>query len=201
MAEDMLLTSDDGAKVRVRRLTPADEPALRHAISQLSNRSRYMRFFNGAATLPDHVVHRLADADGVKHVAWVAVDESQADRPIVGAVHAMRDDETQTVGEFSIGLLDAWHARGIARILVALLAADSRNAGFEALDADVLWENKKGRALMTAIGAASTGSDGSTIQYRMALDTVLTSLSNTRSKALLGVLDAIETGEAFADVA
>lgn len=201
MAEDMLITTDDGAKVRVRRMTPGDKPALRHAISQLSNRSRYLRFFNGAATLPDHVIDRLSAVDNVLHVAWVAVDESDESRPIIGAVHAMRNTPDEPLGDFSIGLLDAWHGRGIARILIALLAADSLKAGFERLEADVLWENKKGRALFSAIGAVSAGSDGSTIKYRMGLETVLTSLRDTRSKALLGVLGAIKSGEAFRDVA
>lgn len=197
MARDILIETLDGDPVRLRPMVPADEGALRHAISQLSNRSRYLRFFNGAATLPDHVVHRLSDVDGVKHIAWVAIDETKADKPIIGAVHAQRGNETDKRGDFSIGLLDAWHSKGLARLLIALLAADSKKAGFDELIADVLWENKKGRALFGSIGAKSMGSDGSTIQFRMVLDEVIARIGEKKlGSAMDTVLAAIE-GEDF----
>ena len=202
MARDILIETLDGDLVRLRPMAPGDEGALRHAISQLSSHSRYLRFFNGAATLPDHVVRRLSDVDGNKHIAWAAIDESKEDKPIIGAVHAQRSDENDKRGDFSIGLLDAWHSKGLARLLIALLAAESSKAGFEELIADVLWENKKGRALMGAIGAKSMGSDGSTIQFRMVLDEVLSKLSEKHiSPAMDTVLAAIEGGDFFESAA
>lgn len=200
MPRDILIETTDGAPLRLRPLTLDDEGALRVAISKLSNRSRYLRFFNGAATLPEHVVHRLADVDGVNHVAWAAIDESQDDKPIIGAVHAQRASEAESFGEFSIALLDDWHARGVSRVLIALLAAESRQAGMEMLKADVLWENKKGRALMAAIGARSAGSDGTTIQFRMVLDEVLEKLGAKVTPPLEAVLTAIE-GDGFFETA
>lgn len=200
MARDILIETTDGAPLRLRPLTLDDEGALRVAISKLSNRSRYLRFFNGAATLPEHVVHRLADVDGVNHVAWAAIDESQDDKPIIGAVHAQRASEAESFGEFSIALLDDWHARGVSRVLIALLAAESRQAGMEMLKADVLWENKKGRALMAAIGARSAGSDGTTIQFRMVLDDVLEKLGAKVTPPLEAVLNAID-GDGFFETA
>lgn len=198
MTRDILIKTAEGAPVRLRPMRPDDEDALRHAISQLSNRSRYLRFFNGAATLPDYVVHRLSNVDGVEHVAWVAIDETQADKPIIGAVHAQRGSKDEPRGDFSIGLLDAWHSKGIARVLIALLAADARKAGFEELIADVLWENKKGRALMGAIGARSSGTDGTTIQFRMVLDEVLAKLGEKHvSPSMDKVIAAIEGADFF----
>ena len=200
MARDILIETTDGAPLRLRPLTLDDEGALRVAISKLSNRSRYLRFFNGAATLPEHVVHRLADVDGVNHVDWAAIDESKDDKPIIGAVHAQRASEAESYGEFSIALLDDWHARGVSRVLIALLAAESRQAGMEMLKADVLWENKKGRALMAAIGARSAGSDGTTIQFRMVLDEVLEKLGAKVTPPLETVLTAID-GDGFFETA
>ncbi|MCH2457703.1 MAG: GNAT family N-acetyltransferase [Henriciella sp.] len=202
MARDILIETLDGDLVRLRPMVPGDEGALRHAISQLSSHSRYLRFFNGAATLPDHVVRRLSDVDGNKHIAWAAIDESKEDKPIIGAVHAQRSSEDDKRGDFSIGLLDAWHSKGLARLLIALLAAESSKAGFVELIADVLWENKKGRALMGAIGAKSMGSDGSTIQFRMVLDEVLSKLSEKHlSPAMDKVLAAIEGKDFFESAA
>ena len=202
MARDILIETLDGDRVRLRPMVPGDEGALRHAISQLSSHSRYLRFFNGAATLPDHVVRRLSDVDGNKHIAWAAIDESKEDKPIIGAVHAQRNSEEDKRGDFSIGLLDAWHSKVLARLLIALLAAESSKAGFEELIADVLWENKKGRALMGAIGAKSMGSDGSTIQFRMVLEEVLSKLSEKHiSPAMDTVLIALEGDDFFESAA
>ncbi|RIJ23551.1 N-acetyltransferase [Henriciella barbarensis] len=202
MARDILIETKDGDLVRLRPMVPGDEDALRHAISQLSSHSRYLRFFNGAATLPDHVVRRLSDVDGTKHIAWAAIDENKENKPIIGAVHAQRSSQDEKRGDFSIGLLDAWHSKGLARLLIALLSAESSKAGFEELIADVLWENKKGRALMGAIGAKSMGSDGSTIQFRMVLDEVLAKLGDKHlSPAMDKVLAAIEDGDFFESAA
>lgn len=202
MARDILIETLDGDLVRLRPMAPGDEGALRHAISQLSSHSRYLRFFNGAATLPDHVVRRLSDVDGTKHIAWAAIDENKEDKPIIGAVHAQRSSQDEKRGDFSIGLLDAWHSKGLARLLIALLSAESSKAGFEELIADVLWENKKGRALMGAIGAKSMGSDGSTIQFRMVLEEVLAKLGDKHlSPAMDKVLAAIEGKDFFESAA
>jgi RimJ/RimL family protein N-acetyltransferase len=193
---ELKLKTGDGGTLLLRLMTPADEDALRTAISRLSNQSRYLRFFNGAAQLPAHVLKMLVSVDGSRHIAWVAVDLDDETRPIVGAVHAIRETSDERLGDFSIGLLDAWHGRGLARILIALLAASSRGAGFEALHADVLWENKKGRALMGAVGAKSDGSDGTAIQFQMPLDTVLETLNAKHiSPAMDEVLDWIGSDE------
>lgn len=202
MAHQLHIRSTDGSPVLIRPMARGDESALRETVAKLSTRSRYLRFFSSLSPVPDPVIRRLVDVDGERHMAWVAIDESQADQPIIGAVHAIRDDAGAATGEFAIGLLDDWHSQGLARLLIAVLCAQASMRGMTAMTADVLWENKAGRALMKAIGARSTGSDATVVEYRFEVaDTLATLRGGMRGAAMQTVFDAIETGSLTSDAA
>ena len=145
--------------------------------------------------MPEPVVHRLADVGHPAHLAWVALDASQPDLPVIGAVHGIRERAGQPVGEFAIGLVDAWQGRGLARLLVAALCAEARGCGMSAMRADVLWENKAGRALMKALGATSEGSDHQVIQYRFETDATVKHLRQSlKGASAARLFEAVETG-------
>ncbi|GGB77320.1 GNAT family N-acetyltransferase [Henriciella pelagia] len=183
----------DGDAIVLRPLVDADAPALQKAIDSFSNRSRYLRFFNGAPSVPPAVMRRLTEVDGILHLAWAAVDEKTGD--IVGAVHAMRDEATDEIGEFALGLIDNWQGKGIARLLIALLASEAMSKGMTGFNANVLWENRKGRALMAALGARSLGSQSGVIQYRIGLDEVLGLFGDrAQDAALQSIMPAIHSG-------
>ena len=198
MVSEIRLRAADGTPILLRRLVPTDEPALREAIESFSPQTRYMRFFSGAPHVPEHVIHRLADADGILHVAWVAIDESAPDHQVIGAVHAMRDDPKSPTADFAIGLIDPWHSRGISRLLIALLASEARQVGITRLTADVLYENKAGRALMKSIGAVSGATGGTSIHYNIELEATLSKLDAQKASApMQSVFKAIDTGAAM----
>ena len=202
MAHQLHIRSTDGSPVLIRPMERGDEAALRETVSKFSSRSRYLRFFSNLSPVPDPVIQKLVDVDGVRHMAWVAIDESQLGQPIIGAVHAIRDDAGAATGEFAIGLLDDWHSQGLARLLIAVLCAQASARGMTAMTADVLWENRRGRALMKAIGARSTGSDATVIEYRFEIaDTLAALRGGMRGEAMQAVFDAIETGSLTSDAA
>lgn len=202
MTRELHIKTPAGHPVLIRPLEPGDEDALREAIGKFSNRSRYLRFFSNLSPVPDPIIQRLAAVDGIGHIAWVAIDEAQPGKPVIGAVHAMREDVMTSTADFAIGLLDDWHGQGLARLLIAILCADANAKAVSTMTADVLWENRKGRALMKAIGAASSGSDGTVIEYRFEPEATLATLrARMRGGALQAAFDAIETGELVAAAA
>lgn len=202
MTHHLHIRAGNGRPVLIRPLERGDEPALRETIAKFSSRSRYLRFFSNLTPVPDPIIRKLVDVDGTRHLAWVAIDESQPDRPVIGAVHAIRDSADEQTGEFAIGLLDAWHSQGLARLLIAVLCADAQAHGLSAMMADVLWENRPGRMLMKAIGARTAGSDASVIRYRFEIADVLTRLHDTRRGAAMdAAFDAIETGRLISEAA
>ena len=111
---------NDGTRVSLRCITPADEERLRTGIATLSAESRYLRFFSPAPTLPDAVIKRLVDVDGHDHIGWGAICTDCDDWPAIGAVHAVRYADGPA-GEFSIAVLDAFQGKGLARMMTAAL--------------------------------------------------------------------------------
>ncbi len=202
MVSQIRITARDGTPLLLRPLVPQDERALRDAIESFSKRTRYLRFFTGAQTVPDHIIHRLAGVDGACHLAWAAIDESDGAGKIIGAVHAIREDRDATSAEFAIGLVDQWHSKGISRLLIALLASEALEAGITNFTADVLWDNRPGRLLMKALGATSNGSDVQSVGFRIKLEDTLATLRATKlGPAMDTVLGALDAGSLVTDAA
>src|SRR3546814_7136518 len=112
---------NDGTAVCLRTITPEDEPLLRAGIATLSAESRYLRFFSPTPMPPDPVVAGLVDADGHDHIGWGALCTDCEGTPAIGAVHAVRYADGGTIGEYSVAVLDAFHGKGLARMMTAAL--------------------------------------------------------------------------------
>ena len=93
---------DDGTNVCLRRVRHSDIGRIEEGISQLSDQSRYLRFFSGSKTMPPSVVEKLASVDGIHHLAWGVVNMDGEDHPAVAAAHVFRETESDDVGEFAI---------------------------------------------------------------------------------------------------
>jgi ribosomal protein S18 acetylase RimI-like enzyme len=159
----------DGTQVCLRTITPDDEERIREGIARLSAESRYLRFFSPAPELPDAVVHRLADVDGHDHIAWGALCSECPGWPAIGAVHAVRHGNgaagESRVGEYSVAVLDAFHGKGLARMMTAALLVDCLAEGLTTLDVHTLSENRAAVRLVHALGATWKGESAGVAEY------------------------------------
>ncbi|WP_162173841.1 GNAT family N-acetyltransferase [Hyphomonas johnsonii] len=155
---------ETGRRVYLRPIRPHDSSRLREGIAQMSDTSRYFRFFSGMRQVPDSVLEKLVDVDGESHLGWVALDLGAHDLPVIGAVRVVRNP-VSGAGELAIATLDAFHNTGLARILIATIVSDCRRVGIDRLYADTLAENKKARSLLRAIGGKASPSDGAYVKY------------------------------------
>ena len=158
---------NDGTCVSLRCITPADEERLRDGIAKLSAESRYLRFFSPAPTLPDAVVQRLVDVDGHDHIGWGAICTDCDDWPAIGAVHAVRHRPDGPAGEYSIAILDAFHGKGLARMLTAALLIQCLAEDMLTLDIHMLSENDAARRLVKSLGAVWTAESAGVADYRL----------------------------------
>ena len=123
----------DGSTVHVRASTTEDVPRLRDFLGSLSDESRWFRFFSGGVNL-DAAARGAANPEGLSLVAL---------RGSEGAVigHGVYIREPSGHAEVAFAVADAWHAHGIATVLLAHLAHAACAEGIETFTATVLAEN------------------------------------------------------------
>lgn len=173
----------DGTPVCLRRIRADDAERLRDGVAELSPESRYLRFFSFAHRVPEAVIARLIDADPECHIGWGAILSAETDHPAIAAAHIIRPVCGDPEGELSIAVLDAWHGRGLARLLLSALLADNRCAGVEHVDILVLGSNSGALALFSHIGAQTKGYEDGTVRLHLSLDTGLAALGRARACA------------------
>jgi acyl-CoA synthetase (NDP forming)/RimJ/RimL family protein N-acetyltransferase len=121
----------DGSTVAVRPVAPGDEPGLARLLTGLSERSRWLRFFSGAADLAG-AAHLAATMPGL-------VAEAGEPAEIVG--HVLYAPEGRDRAEVAFEVADAWHGRGVGTLLLGAAAGQAAGDGIETLTAVVLPDN------------------------------------------------------------
>jgi GNAT superfamily N-acetyltransferase len=167
---------DNGTHVCLRRIRHSDIERIEDGISQMSDQSRYLRFFSGSKTMPPSVVERLASVDGTHHLAWGVVNMDEQGHPAIAAAHVFRETETSDVGEFAIAVLDQYHGQGVARILMTTIFLDCYCEGFRQLQIDILQNNRKASGLIRAVGARPCALEGPVAQYNLVIDDAISAL-------------------------
>jgi hypothetical protein len=80
-----IVTLEDGSRVRLELIVPADRADLLAGFEGLSRRSRYLRFFSAMPTLSAHMVDSLLNTDADHHVPARAIDANgRVVPPIIG---------------------------------------------------------------------------------------------------------------------
>lgn len=182
----------DGTRVCLRTITPDDEERIREGIAKLSAEARYLRFFSPAPALPDAVVHRLADVDGHDHIAWGAICTECPGWLAIGAVHAVRHVHDGRVGEYSVAVLDAFHGKGLARMMTAALLVDCRAEGVTGLDVHTLSENRAAVGLVHALGGTWKSESAGVAEYCLDVETAIAALrADQDARGVQDVLDQL----------
>lgn len=110
-----------GARYCFRPVRPADKELLQQGFSQLSEQSRYLRFFQPINRLSQAQLRYLTHIDGEQHVAWGILDESDGKSIPVGLGRFIRIKEEQEIAEVAITIVDAYQRRGLGHLLFATL--------------------------------------------------------------------------------
>jgi RimJ/RimL family protein N-acetyltransferase len=146
------LDLEDGTKVHVRPIAPEDEPLLHEAVSAMSERSVYFRFFSPLKRLPDALAHRLAVVDHKDRFALVATTNKPAGKErIVGVARYDRVTNTD-VAEVAVAVVDEFQRRGLGGALLAILARAAREHGIKIFTLIVLPENQQMLGLLRKMG-------------------------------------------------
>jgi RimJ/RimL family protein N-acetyltransferase len=139
----------DGSRVWLRPVRPDDAPRLAAGFARLSERSRYLRFFAARDRLTADELHYLTHVDGENHFALAAVIRgADGSEEGVGVARFVRLEGEPHVAELAVTVVDAWHRRGIGRLLCQRLVAAARERGIRQFRAQVLPDNAPVLALL-----------------------------------------------------
>ena len=132
-------TLRDGRKVEIRAIKPDDRASLLAAVDRTSQQSLYRRFFGFKRGFTEREIDFYVNVDFVSQVALVAVVAEDGWPTIVGGARyiVVRPGEA----EVAFAVDDRSQAKGIGAALMRHLAVLARQAGLEALVAEVLPEN------------------------------------------------------------
>ncbi len=134
--------------VRLRELRRDDTATLDAIMTGLSPHSRHLRFHTPLGRLTGSIRDALLDVDGHDHVGLVAT--AGRDGPI-GVARFIRDPVRRTEAEIAFAVVDAWHGRGVGRLLVRDLVDRAVAAGIGRIRARVLAENTAALALLRSV--------------------------------------------------
>ena len=162
----------DGTAVRLRLLRADDRQKLLEGFEQLSEESRYRRFFTAMPSRPATVVDRLLDVDGWNHLAIGAEDGSVPPNVArgYGIARFIRLQESPDVAEAAVVVVDDFQRRGLGKLLLSRLAAAAGERGIARFRAEVLRTNQAMVALLHELDATPPATyDGSVAVYELAI--------------------------------
>ena len=154
-------------RVLLRALRPDDGPGLAEAFEQLSETSRYRRFFTATPYLSERSLAFFTDVDHRDHEALVAAAPGSGQ--LVGVARFIRNPREPDQAEVAVTVIDSWQRRGLGAALLRELAQRATEEGIRYFTAEILTENRAMLTLAHRLGAAETTSHGSTVSARIDL--------------------------------
>jgi ribosomal protein S18 acetylase RimI-like enzyme len=137
-----------GKAVTVRLLADGDTAAVAALFDRLGDASRRRRFHAAKPRLTSSELEQLARVDGDHHVLVAHVDGDPAP---AGMARLVRDAHDRRAGEIAFEVADAYQGAGVGTLLVEMLLADARAAGFTRVDAVVQTSNRAALGLLRRV--------------------------------------------------
>lgn len=186
------ITLRSGHRVLVRALRPDDAPGLAEAFEQLSETSRYRRFFTAKPHLSEQTLAFLTAVDHHDHEALVAVSPDSGQ--LLGVARFIRDAREPDHAEVAVTVADSWQRRGLGTVLLRELAQRAAEEGIGYFTAEILAENQPMLTLADRLGDTETTRQGSTVSALIDLAEV-TEEAGTSGHDYFDLLRAAARGE------
>ncbi len=133
---DVLLA--DGGAVHLRPSAATDGPAILAMHERMSDRTRYLRYFQAVSHISPSQLKVFTEVDHVSSVGLVA----ELGGEIIAAGSYHRDRDNPDTAEVAFVVEDAQQRRGLGSILLEHLAAAAQERGIKRFTAEVLGENQ-----------------------------------------------------------
>ncbi len=152
-------TLRDGTPVAIRPIRPDDRQIESDFVRNLSDESRYFRFFNAVRDLSEAALSRFTQVDYNREMALIAlICENGRETEIGVARYVVNPDGGSS--EFAIAVADAWQRKGIGSKLMLSLIDAARGRGLETMEGWVLSGNTRMLAMADGLGFTVDASAG-----------------------------------------
>jgi acetyltransferase len=138
-------------QVTVRPIAPGDADMVLAFVGNLSDTSRYFRFFQPLKVLSPSMLKRLTCIDDPAQVTLVAVVVTAGRKSIIGEARYCGVDGGVTA-EIAIVVADEWQRRGLGRRLLRMLERIAIANGITRLTGESFASNDKFRSFAQASG-------------------------------------------------
>jgi RimJ/RimL family protein N-acetyltransferase len=135
-------TARDGTRLLVRAVGPEHKQRFVEALGRVSHDSRYLRFAQPLQRFAEADLRYLTEIDYRDHMAWSAVALDAPGEPGVGVARYIRRTDDPRAAEVAVVVVDAYHGRGIAPLLLGALARTAQDNGIERFEGDILAHNE-----------------------------------------------------------
>lgn len=170
-------TLNDGRRLLVREILPADRAHVEEGFRQLSDRSRFLRYFGVKKRLSGAELDTLTDPTDLLDIALgAAVEDPDCDEPVpAGVARFVRVDPEEAHAEIALTIVDAFQGLGIGTCLLIQLAKAARSCGVAEFSALVRRENTAMRALSRHFGGRETWLSGTELSLNLSVNCILNS--------------------------
>lgn len=153
---------DDGGEIIVRPIVAGDRSRLAAGLSEMTNEDRFARFFRPIERLTNRQLTYLTEIDYHDHFAWVATTTDDPPQGI-GVARYIRLEDEPTVAEAAVAVVPAHQRRGIATVLLELLARSALDRGIAYFRAFTLASNRAVVEPLVRSGAGRVATEGETV--------------------------------------
>lgn len=159
-----------GRWIDLRPIRPSDAPAIQRLVQELSDESRYHRFFAALRELSPAMLRYLTEVDGKDHVATAAVvREANGAERIVGVARFVRQPEDARLAEAAITVVDDMQSRGLGKRLLAALVDTARHDEIDRLIFIVKRSNTAMRRLCRSSGARAMSERDAELTFELGI--------------------------------
>jgi RimJ/RimL family protein N-acetyltransferase len=144
----------NSSKFHFRPIYPGDKELLQKGFSRLSENSKYLRFFAVHSKLTDYELKFFSEVDGINHIAWGILDETEADRIPVGVGRFVRIKSEPEIAEVAYVVVDSYQGKGLGHYLFAILNIIAARVGLKKFRYFVLSENTKALTMLEYLGVS-----------------------------------------------
>lgn len=169
----------DGTVLHVRPIRPEDAELERAFVNGLSEQTRYFRFFYRLHELTPGMLARFTQVDYDRELALVAIDDAgrgarqhehkEAEPAFTGVARYIANPDHESA-EFAVVVADAWHGRGVGRMLMERLIDCAKQRGLARLEGTVLRSNTNMLRFAEALGFVTRDDRNEPEQVTVVLD-------------------------------